>query len=170
MAFESFEYPQPGFHFVVLFELFPQFPNDIRFQSVSGLRATTRFKAWAEGGENRFSHQLPEGLEFADLVLKRGKFMGSGILHWARKAVEGFEFTPTNLMVSLLDSNHLPLFNWYVVGALPKQLEVSGIDAMTNAITVETLTLTYQHFKYYDPASVALDAAAALTGSVDISL
>lgn len=166
----AFDYPQPGFHFLVVFELFPQLPNDVRFQEVSGLTVTTQFRSWNEGGENRFAHQLPEKLQFTDLVLKRGKFLGSGILHWARKAVERFEFEPTNLMVSLLTEDHLPLYNWYVVNAVPKSLAISGINAMTNEIVVESLTLSYQYFKYYDPASIALDAAAGLSASVSVSI
>lgn len=165
----SFEYPQPGYHFAVVFELFPQFPNDIRFQEVSGLSVTTEFEPWPEGGENRFTHQLPKGLKFSDLVLKRGKFLGSGVLHWARAAVERFEFKPTNVMISLLNADTVPLYNWYVVNAVPKQLQISGIDAMNNQIVVESLTLSYQYFKYYDPASIALDAAASLTASVSVS-
>lgn len=164
----AFDYPQPGFHFAVVFELFPQFPNDIRFQEVRGLSVNTLFKPWPEGGENRFTHQLPERLQFTDLVLKRGKFLGSGILHWARQAVENFEFKPTNLMISLLNENHLPLYNWYVVNAVPKQLDISGINAMRNEIVVESLTLTYQYFKYYDPASIALDATASLSAGISI--
>jgi phage tail-like protein len=163
-------YPHPGFHFIVVFELLPQFPNDTRWQEVSGLTVSTEFEAWPEGGENRFAHQLPRSLQFGELVLKRGKFMGSGVLHWARKAMEQFEFKPVNLLVSLLDDNHLPLYNWYVVNAVPKRLEVSGINAGANEILVETLALSYQYFKYYDPASVALDAASALSGSVSISI
>jgi phage tail-like protein len=84
----AFDYPQVGFHFLVVFELFPQFPNDIQFQEVTGLTVSTEFEAWPEGGENRFSHQLPKQLQFGELVLKRGKFLGSGILHWA-KQVDG---------------------------------------------------------------------------------
>jgi phage tail-like protein len=164
----AFDYPHPGFHFSVIFELFPQFPNDIRFQEVSGLTVTTQFEDWAEGGENRFVHKLPTRLQYSDLVLKRGKFLGSGVLQWARQAVENFEFSPTNVMISLLTSDHIPLYNWYVVGAVPQQLEISGIDAMQNGIVVETLTLKYQYFKYYDPASIALDAAAGLAGGGSI--
>ena len=67
------DYPQPGFHFLVVFELFPQFPNDVRFQEVTGLTVSTEFEAWPEGGENRFAHQLPKSLQFSELVLKRGK-------------------------------------------------------------------------------------------------
>lgn len=163
-------YPHPGFHFLVVFELLPQFPNDTRWQEISGLTVSTEFEAWPEGGENRFAHQLPKSLQFGELVLKRGKFMGSGVLHWARKAMEGFEFKPTNVLISLLDEEHLPIYNWYVVNAVPKRLEISGINAANNEILVETLALQYQYFKYYDPASIALDAASALAGSVGISI
>lgn len=165
----AFDYPQPGFHFLVVFELFPQFPNDIQFQEVSGLTVSTEFEPWPEGGENRFSHQLPKKLQFGELVLKRGKFLGSGILCWARKAMEGFEYKPTNLMISLLNEEHLPLYNWYVVNAVPKRLEISGFNAMNNEIAVETLALSYQYFKYYDPTSIVLDAAAGLSASFSIS-
>ncbi len=165
----AFDYPQPGFHFSVVFELLVQFPNDIQFQEVSGLTVSTEFESWPEGGENRFSHQLPKKLQFGELVLRRGKFLGSGVLHWARQAMEGFEYKPTNLMISLLNEKHLPLYNWYVVNAIPKRLEISGFNAMTNEIVVETLALNYQYFKYYDPASIALDAAAGLSASASIS-
>lgn len=164
-----FEYPAPGFHFAVIFELFPQFPNDIRFQSVDGLTVSTEFESWGEGGENRFDHQLPKRLQFGELVLKRGKFLGSGVLHWARQAVEQFAFTPSNVIISLLTEDHVPLYNWYVVNAIPKRLDISGMNAMESGIVVETLALQYQYFKYYDPASIALDAAASVSASVSVS-
>jgi phage tail-like protein len=165
----AFDYPQVGFHFLVVFELFPQFPNDIQFQEVTGLTVSTEFEAWPEGGENRFSHQLPKQLQFGELVLKRGKFLGSGILHWAKQSMESFEFKPTNLMISLLNDQHIPLYNWYVINAVPKRLEISGFNAMNNEIVVETLALNYQYFKYYDPVSITLDAAAGATASVGIN-
>lgn len=161
-------YPHPGFHFLVVFELLPQFPNDTRWQEVSGLTVSTEFESWPEGGENRYVHQLPKSLQFGELVLKRGKFLGSGVLQWARKSMEQFQFSPTNVLISLLDDDHLPIYNWYVVGAVPKRLEVSGINAGTNEILVETLALNYQYFKYYDPASLALDAAAAVGGAIGL--
>lgn len=166
----AFDYPQPGFHFSVVFELPLQFPNDVQFQEVTGLTVSTEFDAWPEGGENRFSHQLPKHLQFGELVLKRGKFLGSGVLQWARQAMEDFEYKPVNVMISLLNDQHLPLYNWYVVNAIPKRLEVSGFNAMTSELIVETLALQYQYFKYYDPVSLSLDAAAGLSASVGLSL
>ncbi len=39
---------------------------------------------------------------------------------------------------------------------------------MNNEIVVESLTLKYQYFKYYDPVSIALDAAAGLSASISV--
>jgi len=163
-------YPQTGFHFSVVFELFPQLPNDIKFQEITGLNATMEMEAIKEGGENRFVHQLPGRTSYSELVLKRGRIMGSFVLQWCRNAIENFEFKPTNILISLLDENHLPLYNWYVINAIPKKLEVSGFNAERSEIVIETMTLSYQYFKYYDPASLAMDLVQGLTGSASLSL
>jgi len=163
-------YPQVGFHFLVFFELFPQLPNDFRFQEVSGLTVSMEMEAVKEGGENRFVHQLPVRSTYNELVLKRGKFLGSGILHWCKNAIENFEFAPTNIMISLLNDDHLPLYNWYVINAIPKKLEISGFNAQSSEVVIETMTLSYQYFKYYDPASAAMDLAGSLTASANINV
>ena len=163
-------YPQTGFHFSVIFELFPQLPNDTKFQEVTGLNATMEMEQLIEGGENRFVHQLPVRTSYSDLVLKRGRFMGSFILHWCRNAIDNFEFKPTNILISLLDENHLPLYNWYVINAIPKKLEVSGFNAAKSEIVIETLTLSYQYFKYYDPASFSMDKLSGLADSQSINI
>ncbi|HLU88483.1 MAG TPA: phage tail protein [Cyclobacteriaceae bacterium] len=163
-------YPQVGFHFLVFFELFPQLPNDFRFQEVSGLTVSMEMEAVKEGGENRFVHQFPVRSTYNELVLKRGKFLGSGILHWCKNAIENFEFAPTNIMISLLNDDHLPLYNWYVINAIPKKLEISGFNAQSSEVVIETMTLSYQYFKYYDPASAAMDLAGSLTASANINV
>jgi phage tail-like protein len=175
-----FEYPHVGFHFLVTFELFPpdHIPSlkDISFQSVSGLTATINMENYQEGGENRFVHHLPTGITHPDLVLKRGLFLDAqitGLMPWVRKAVEDFQFEPVNITLSLLNEQHIPLFNWYVVGAIPKKLEISEFNAEAGQVVVETLTLDYQYFTFLKEASIAAGAAGlvggALSGSVDIS-
>lgn len=165
-----FDYPAAGFHFIVLFEIFPQFPNDIRFQEVSGLSTEIEMETRVEGGELRFVHQLPVRAKFGDVTLKRGKFLGSGILHWCKQATDEFKFKPSNVMISLMNADHIPLYNWYLINAIPKRLEVSGINAQNSEIVVETLVLSYQYYKYYDPISIGLDLAAGLSASVSIGI
>lgn len=166
----AFEYPQVGFHFLVLFEIFPQFPNDVRFQEVSGLSVDIEMETRPEGGEHRFVHHLPVRSKFGDVTLKRGKFLGSGILHWCRQAIDEFSFKPSNVMISLMNADHIPLYNWYLINAIPKRLEVSSFNAQNSEIVIETLVLSYQYFKYYDPVSIGLDLAAGLTASVDVNI
>jgi conserved hypothetical phage tail region protein len=162
----AFDTPQPGFHFLVLFEIFPQFPNDLRFSEVSGLSVEMEMETKAEGGENRFAHQLPVRAKYSDVTLKRGKMLGSGLLHWCHKAFDEYKFEPSNVMISLMNADHAPLYNWYLINAIPKRLEVSSFNAQSNELVIETLVLSYQYYKYYDPVSVALELASGITGAV----
>lgn len=162
----AFDTPQVGFHFLVLFEIFPQFPNDLRFSEVSGLSVEMEMETKAEGGENRFMHQLPVRAKYGDVTLKRGKMLGSGLLHWCHKAFDEYKFEPANVMISLMNADHAPLYNWYLINAIPKRLEVSSFNAQNNELVIETLVLSYQYYKYYDPVSVSLELASGITGAV----
>lgn len=74
---------------------------DSRFQSVSGLSTEVGTEEYAEGGENRFVHQLPLRPKYQNLVLKRGLIVNSGLIQWCRNAMEDFDFEPRDLIVSL---------------------------------------------------------------------
>ncbi|MEZ4686153.1 MAG: phage tail protein [Bacteroidia bacterium] len=103
-----FDLPAAGFHFLVAFELFPQTPNDLRFQEIDGLSAEVEMESYQEGGENRFEYSLPTRTKYSDLTLKRGKFLGSGVLNWCRAAIENQEYKPINIMISLLNPDSSP--------------------------------------------------------------
>ncbi|GAB3899920.1 hypothetical protein GCM10028803_21900 [Larkinella knui] len=155
-------YPPVGFHFSVVFELFPQLPNDFRFQEVSGLEVEMEMETVREGGQNRSVHQLPVRSKYSDLTLKRGLFTGSAITVWCKRAIEDFSFQPTNVLISLLNSDHLPLQSWYVVNAIPKRWQVGAFNAEQNSVVIESLTLSYTHFNYL---SVDTAASAGLAGT-----
>jgi phage tail-like protein len=124
-----FAYPPVGFHFSVVFQLFPQTPNDFRFQEVSGLEMQMNMESITEGGQNRFTWELPVRAKYSDIVLKRGMFIGSGILMWCKNAFENFVFEPVNIIISLLNEHHVPIQAWYVVNAIPKKWSVSNFNA-----------------------------------------
>lgn len=139
--------PFSGFHFTVNFELMPQFSIDTQFQSVSGLTTTMEMESIAEGGQNKFKISLPKGNDFDDLVLKRGVTNDfSGLRLWVNNALQSFVFVPANLIVMLLNEEHLPVKAWYVSKAIPKSLAISDFDAEENSMVIETLTLDYQFF------------------------
>lgn len=139
--------PLPGFHFLVAFELRFQTVQDLRFQEVSGLSTELQYEAVREGGENRFAHQLPGRVQPSDLVLKRALLPASGVYQWVRAAFEDLEFQPVNLVVTLLNEQHLPVMGWHVLHALPKKWDIGAFNAEQNTLALETLTLSYRTAK-----------------------
>lgn len=165
-------YPMVGFHFIVAFELFPQLPNDFRFQEVSGLTVDVEMETFKEGGQNRFEHQLPVRTKYTDITLKRGMFeIPSGIMAWCINGVQNSIFQPTNLLISMLNDSHMPVQNWYVVNAIPKQVQFTALNAEQNQLAIETLVLSYNYFNILN-ASTALAAGmnALAGGSASISV
>lgn len=154
-----FEYPFVGFHFLVVFEIFPQVPNDFRFQEVTGFTSTVNLDTYNEGGENRFVHRLPGRTTYSDLVLKRGMTMVSGVTAWCLDAIENFNFQPTNMLISLLNADHLPVNSWYVTNAIPIKYDISGLNADQSQIVIESMTLRYEYFR-------TLNLSAALTAGI----
>jgi len=145
---DKFKYPLVGFHFAVYFHGLLPTPIDMAFQSVTGLTATVETVSYKQGGENRFAYEIPTGLKFSTLVLKRGlKNTPSILSKWCEDTYENFVFKPLDIVISLLDENHLPLHNWNIVGAYPLKYEISEFNAETSAIVIQTLELKYKYFK-----------------------
>jgi phage tail-like protein len=139
-------YPPPGFHFRVDFPEISSVENDVLFQSVSGLSASIETESVKEGGENRFSHELPVRSKYSDLILKRGLLTNSDVIAWCRDALEGFVFRPTTVLVHLLNEKHEPLVTWNLVHAWPKKWSTADMNAEKGEVLIETLELNYNFF------------------------
>ncbi|MDZ4784708.1 MAG: phage tail protein [bacterium] len=141
-------YPPVGFHFRVDFADFPSESADIRFQSISGINASVpNSETYQEGGENRFTHRLPQRASFENLVLKRGMLIGSQLIGWFKDALEDFKFKPKNITVTLLNASHVPLEQWIFHKAWPTKWNIDGFDAEKGAIVIETVEFSYQYFE-----------------------
>jgi phage tail-like protein len=108
-------------------------------------------------------------------VLKRGMTLVSGITAWCIDAVQNFNYQPTNLVISLLDEQHLPVSSWYVVNAIPIKYDISGFNAEQNQIVIESITLSYEYFKMLNLSAAAGAAIAGIanlisSGSGSISI
>lgn len=117
------------------------------FQEVSGISVKLGTETIKEGGENRFEHRLPNPPKYENLMLKRGMVLDSGLIVWARNAVEDFKITTKTVVVSLLDEANAPLASWSFSNAYPVSLKISDFKAQENAIAIETLELSYDYFK-----------------------
>lgn len=141
------DYPPVGFHFSVTFGFLPADSKDSRFQEVGGLTSELSIEEVVEGGENRFTHRLPNRGKFGNLILKRGLLTDSQLITWCKSSIENFLFAPATVNVTLLNENHEPLADTYsFVKAWPVKWSVSNFKASDNAIVVETLELSYTYF------------------------
>lgn len=134
-----------GFRFSVLFLMGGALPNllDIRFQKVSGLAAEVETEPVREGGQNLYTQRLPTGIKYDNLVLERGMVIGSLLNAEFNATMSLFKFAPSNVLVTLLSEQALPLAAWLFLKAYPVKWATSSLDATQPAVAIDTMELAY---------------------------
>jgi len=137
--------PILGMRFGVLFLAAGVVPNplDIRFQKVSGLSAEVETDSVSEGGQNLYTQRLPKGVKYGNLVLTRGMVVGSPLNLEFNAAFSAFRFATSNVLVSLLAEDRLPLAAWLFMKAWPVRWSTSDLDAGQPALVIDTMELAY---------------------------
>lgn len=134
-----------GFRFGVYFFAGGVLPNplDIRFQKVSGLSAEVKTTALSEGGQNLYSHRLPDRVEYTNLVLERGMVVGSPLNVEFNTAMSLFKFQASNVMVTLFSEDKTPLAAWLFLKAYPVKWSTSDFNAAEKEVVIDTMELAY---------------------------
>jgi phage tail-like protein len=137
-------------YFMVVFFIGGTIPNplDIRFQSVSGINSTINTEDISEGGENLFKHKLPTKMSYGELTLKRGLVIGSPLNIEFNIAMSLMKFSPSNVLVMLLNADDVPIASWLFLHAYPTKWEVSDLNADSGKVAIDTMTLTYNRFQH----------------------
>lgn len=121
--------------------------DDVLFQEVAGLSAEINVEEVQEGGQNRYTHRLPNGVKYGNLVLKRGMFTDSELAQWCRDAIEDFTFETRDVTVTLLNEEGAPLASWQFVRAWPVKWSISDFKAQDNSLVIESLELAHGGFR-----------------------
>jgi len=137
--------PLAGFRFGVFFFAGGVVPNplDIRFQSVGGLNSSISLVTHREGGQLLHSHRLPDIINYDNLVLKRGVTVGSPLTIEFNAAMTLFKFAPSNVLVTALNEDKVPLAGWMFIRAFPVRWTTSDLDASGKNVMIETMELAY---------------------------
>ena len=142
--------PPVAFHFTVSFGSTPP-AVDGAFQEIGGIAPELETESVAEGGENRFVHQLPKVMKNPRLTLKRGvAALDSQLVAWCRSVLEGGlvrPIVPKLLHVFLLDANGAPLRAWSFANAYPVRWEVESFNSTKNELALEKIELSYAYSK-----------------------
>jgi phage tail-like protein len=141
--------PPLGFRFGVLFFAGGVIPNplDTLFQKVSGLSSSVETITVEEGGQNLYTQRLPKKIQYENLTLERGLVVGSPLVIEFNVAMSLFKFSPSNVLVSLLDNTRIPVASWLFMKAYPVKWSVSDLDATANSVVIEHMELSYQRMQ-----------------------
>lgn len=79
----------------------------------------------------------------AHLVLRRGYTGSLDLYEWWQQERQPKRGRGRRVTVDLLDELHRPVTTWRFDGCRPVALEYSPLDAAESALTIETITLTF---------------------------
>lgn len=143
-------YPIPAFHFSVDFlevKGAGSAPIECRFTTVDGLGTTNEIKKEKEAGVP-YLRPIPQGQRgYNDVTLKRGYTDNSDLITWFNGAKYSDPIKPVPVLISLLNEKHKPVISWLLYETFLKSWTYGGFDAMQNQYFMETLSLTYSHYK-----------------------
>jgi len=140
--------PPMTHRFGVFFLVPGEFPNplDIRFQEVSGLEAKIKTRSAAA----TLSHRLtPIGVEYGDLELQRGMVFGSSLMHQVIHTFNTFKFTRSDVLLAIFSEIGIPTTAYLFNEAYPINWKVGKLNANTEDILIENLTLTYARVRTF---------------------
>ena len=141
-------YPPVSFYFEVKITGI-QGESEASFTEADGLESELGIMEIKEGGENRYTHRLPDRASHGKLTLKRGVTpMASTLAQWCKTTLESdfsAKVTTRNINVSLLDENGKPAIVWTFFNAWPVKWSLGGLDAQKNEIALETLEFAYTY-------------------------
>jgi phage tail-like protein len=141
-------YPPVSFYFSVKIEGLTT-KSDSAFAEADGLESELGMIEVKEGGENRYSHRLPDRATHGKLTLRRGVMLASSELAaWCKTSLESDfteRFQTKNIEVSLLNEDGNPVLVWNFQGAWPVKWSVAGLDSRKNEVALETLEFAYAY-------------------------
>jgi len=124
------------------------------FSKCEGLKASYDMKAYEEGGQNGYVHQLPGRIKYESITLTRPiDAQSKAVSAWFasfRVAVRR-----ANAQITVMDVAGNDVMDWTLSGVVPVSWSAGSADAAGNGVMTETLVLSHEGF---------LDARMALPG------
>lgn len=117
------------------------------FKAVSGLSYETEVQPVKEGGVNDTTWQLPNGMKWANIVLKQGFTSSSQLMRWREEWVEGKGHRQDGTIIAL-DTSLKEKAQWTFKNGWPCKWSISEFDASKSELAIETLEIAHDGLKY----------------------
>lgn len=142
-------YPLPVFHFTV------QWGGDrVGFSEVTGLTQENQAIEYRDGSFPEYSSIKMPGLrKFTNVVLKRGIVAGDNdFIKWLL-TVKLNTVERRDLVISLLNEEHVPVMTWKVQRAFPVKVEGPQLKASGNEVAIESIELAHEGLEVQNEAT-----------------
>jgi phage tail-like protein len=154
------------------------------FNTINGLGISVNAVTYREGGYNTTDHKIPGQASFSDITLSRGALYGNdGAITWMRglfaaAAGDGIALSQAsgggfrcNVAIYLMDHpnaagvTNVPRMGFYIHNAWINNITYSGLDAGSNDLLFETMTLSHEGLSVAMLNVAADGTITAATGS-----
>lgn len=120
---------------------------DIRFQEVSGLKASITTKQDTSVVSRLYRKLIPTGVEYGDLELRRGMVIGSKLGKQIQATFNDFTFHRSDVLLTIYSEQAEPMISYLFAEVYPIAWEVNSLNANTEDVLIENLRLTYSRVR-----------------------
>jgi phage tail-like protein len=119
------------------------------FSKCSGLDMEHEVTEYREGGENTVMRKMPGQTKFSPIVLERGSTTNLDMWAWAKAVhsyggVAGSAVVRKTISIVLVGDAGARLREWTVTGAWVSKWEMGELDAKSNDVLVERITIQHE--------------------------
>lgn len=122
----------------------PGLPSAMGFQKVSGLKRELGVVEYNESGY-KSTHKLSGKEKVDDITLERGTFADKSLENLYKKALTDPDYRST-ITISLCDKFGTVQRTWTLAEAWVKSWEGSDMDADSDDVAIEKITITFEYF------------------------
>lgn len=133
-------YPLPVFHFIVEWG-----GQRVGFSEVAGLTQENQVIEYRDGSFPEYSSIKMPGLrKFSNVTLKRGIIQSDNDFSKWLLTVKLNTVERRDLVISLLNEEHLPVMVWKIHHAFPVKVEGPGLKASGNESAIESIEVAHE--------------------------
>ena len=117
------------------------------FTECSGLGVKVEAIRYREAGNSQVVRRVPGRVEYADVTLRYGLTVSHDLWDWFMTAVAG-TVVRKNVSILMLDPDGTTeAMRWNLFDAWPSEWRAAPLDAMSQEIAIESLTLVYEELR-----------------------
>jgi phage tail-like protein len=119
------------------------------FTDCGGLNVTRKTETHKEGGVNDYVHQLPAGIEYSNVTLKRG-IADNALWDWFQKGLYDGKVERRSVSIILYNQDHTKAKRWNLTDAYPVKWTGPDLKTDSSQAAIETLELVHHGMEMTD--------------------